>query len=58
MLQKPISDIDLMKVLPDKASLLYGMRLMTTLSMRAVNPLGQWDIRFQYDKDTVAAENR
>ena len=56
--QKPISDPDFTKTLGDKASLLYGTRLMTTLSTRAVNPPGDWDIRFQYDREAVTAENR
>ena len=47
-----------MKQLPDKSTLLFGMRLAKTLSGRGTRSLGEWDIRFQYDRDAVAAENR
>ena len=56
--QNPVSDEEIIKRLPDKETVLFGMKLTKILSTRASNPLGEWDIRFQYDKDAVAAENR
>ena len=47
-----------MKNLPDKSTMLFGMRMSKILSGRGSNSLGEWDIRFQYDRDAVAAENR
>ena len=47
---------ELMGKLSDKDMLLYSMQLGTTLSQRATNPLGEWDMRFQYDREAVAAE--
>ena len=56
--QNPVSDMEIIKRLPDKETVLFGMKLTKILSTRASNPLGDWDIRFQYDRDAVAAENR
>ena len=56
--QNPVSDVEIIKTLPDKEKVLFGMKLSKTLSTRASNMLGEWDIRFQYDKDAVAAEHR
>ena len=56
--QNPVSEMEIIKRLPDKETVLFGMKLTKILSTRASNPLGDWDIRFQYDRDAVAAENR
>ena len=56
--QNPISEREYLKQLPDKSTLLFGMRLAKTLSGRGTRSLGEWDIRFQYDREAVAAENR
>ena len=56
--QNPISDMDVVKYLPDKEKVLYVINIMTTLSTRASKSLGDWDIRYQYDREAIAAENR
>ena len=56
--QNPITERDYLKQLPHKSTMLFGMRMSKILSGRGSNLLGEWDIRFQYDRAAVAAENR
>ena len=46
-----------MQYLPDKSTMFLTMTLMKTLSMRSLNPLGDWEVRYQFHQQVIEAEN-
>ena len=56
LFQNPLTEAQVVQYLPDKSAMFLTMTLMKTLSMRSLNPLGDWEVRYQFHPQVIQAE--
>lgn len=56
--QKPITEEDVMKILPKKKAMYEALATAKVLSKKSTNSLGDWEVRWQYDPRVMEVEER